>query len=72
MCKIAGELHGPERAIGEIFAKARESAPCLLIFEDLDSLITPEVQSYLLNEMDGISSNQGILVVGSTNHIELA
>jgi transitional endoplasmic reticulum ATPase len=61
---------GPERALGEIFAKARQTAPCLLIFEDLDSLITPQVRSYFLNEIDGLTSNQGIFVIGSTNHIE--
>jgi transitional endoplasmic reticulum ATPase len=61
---------GPEYSIGEIFAKARQTAPCLLIFEDLDSLVTPQVRSYFLNEMDGLTSNQGIFIVGSTNHIE--
>jgi transitional endoplasmic reticulum ATPase len=41
-----------------------------LIFEDLDSLISPDVRSYFLNEVDGLSNNDGIFMVGSTNHIE--
>ena len=59
---------GPERAIRQIFQRARTTAPCLLIFEDLDSLVTDQVRSYFLNELDGLESNDGILIVGSTNH----
>ena len=53
-----------------IFAKARQFAPCYLIFEDLDSLVTDSVRSYFLNEIDGLKSNDGIFIVGSTNHLE--
>jgi len=45
-------------------------APCLLIFEDLDSLVTATTRSYFLNEVDGLESNDGILMIGSTNHLE--
>lgn len=45
-------------------------APCVLIFEDLDSMITEEVRSYFLNEVDGLDSNDGILMIGSTNHLD--
>ncbi|KAK3293808.1 P-loop containing nucleoside triphosphate hydrolase protein [Chaetomium fimeti] len=61
---------GPEYGISQIFLKARQYAPCYLIFEDLDSLVTDSVRSYFLNEMDGLRSNDGIFIVGSTNHIE--
>ncbi|KAK4235739.1 putative ATPase [Achaetomium macrosporum] len=61
---------GPEYSIGQIFAKARQFAPCYLIFEDLDSLVTDNVRSYFLNEIDGLRSNDGIFIVGSTNHLE--
>lgn len=44
-------------------------APCLLIFEDLDSLVTDKTRSYFLNEVDGLESNDGILMIGSTNHL---
>ena len=45
-------------------------APCLLIFEDIDSLVTEKVRSYFLNEVDGLESNEGIMMIGSTNHLE--
>lgn len=59
-----------EDSIAEIFSRARESTPCLLIFEDLDSLITNKNRSYFLNELDGFASNSGIFVVATTNHPE--
>ncbi len=61
---------GPEYSIQSIFRQARTQAPCLLVFEDLDSLVTDNVRSYFLNEVDGLESNDGILMVGSTNHLE--
>ncbi|KAF7917658.1 uncharacterized protein EAE98_010074 [Botrytis deweyae] len=63
-----GECHGPKWAISSIFQKARKMAPCL-IFEDLDSLVTEKTRSYFLNEVDGLESNDGILMIGSTNHL---
>lgn len=63
-------VYGPEFAISSIFAQARKQSPCLLVFEDLDSLVTDAVRSYFLNEVDGLESNDGILMVGSTNHLE--
>ncbi|KAL5612687.1 hypothetical protein BROUX41_004222 [Berkeleyomyces rouxiae] len=61
---------GPEAAIREIFSTARQHAPCYLIFEDLDSLIGDKVRSYFLNEIDGLNANDGIFMVGSTNHLD--
>ena len=62
----------PEYAIREVFRKARKTAPCLLIFEDVDSLVTEATRSYFLNEVDGLEKNNGVLMIGSTNHcIEL-
>ena len=57
-------------AIRQIFQKARSMAPCLLIFEDLDSLVNDDIRSYFLNEVDGLESNDGILMIGSTNHLD--
>ena len=61
---------GPQYAISQIFSKARATAPCYLVFEDLDSIITDQVRSYFLNEVDGLQNNDGILMVGSTNHLD--
>lgn len=61
---------GKKASIRNIFSHARKMAPCLLIFEDIDSLVTEKTRSYFLNEVDGLESNDGILMVGSTNHLE--
>ncbi|RYP25541.1 hypothetical protein DL767_008351 [Monosporascus sp. MG133] len=61
---------GPQYAMKQVFGRARKMAPCLLIFEDLDSLVTEETRSYFLNEVDGLESNDGILMIGSTNHLD--
>jgi len=42
----------------------------MLVFEDLDSLIDDRVRSYFLNEVDGLQTNDGVLMVGSTNYLE--
>ena len=42
--------------IKEVFDFARACAPCILVIEDLDSLIAKEVRSCFLNELDGIVS----------------
>lgn len=57
-------------SIRQIFLQARKCAPCLLIFEDLDSLVDDNIRSYFLNEVDGLESNDGILMIGSTNHLD--
>jgi AAA+ superfamily predicted ATPase len=57
---------GDEVGIKEIFERARAEAPCLLVLEDLDSLITDENRSFFLNEVDGIDGNDGLLLVSHT------
>nr|POE77629.1 putative atpase yjob [Quercus suber] len=68
--KSLASFAGPEYSINQIFTKARQTAPCYLVFEDLDSLVTDQVRSYFLNAVDGIQNNDGILMVGSTNHLD--
>jgi transitional endoplasmic reticulum ATPase len=41
---------GPEYSLRQIFTKARQEAPCYLVFEDLDSIVSDHVRSYFLNE----------------------
>ncbi|KAI0147217.1 ATPase [Xylariaceae sp. FL1272] len=60
----------PEFSLKLIFEKARQFAPCYLVFEDLDSIVTDRVRSYFLNEVDGLKSNDGIFMIGSTNHLD--
>lgn len=47
--------------IANVFALARQEAPCLLIFEDIDTIVTPRTRSYFFNEV--CSSNLVILMV---------
>jgi AAA+ superfamily predicted ATPase len=54
--------------ICKVFQKARQSAPCILILEDIDSLLTDENRSFFLNELDGFAANEGIITIGTTNH----
>ena len=53
-----------------IFVFARVYTPCLLIIEDIDSLITNNLQSYFFNEVDGLENNNGILMIATTNHLD--
>jgi len=57
-------------AIREIFNRARELAPCILAIEDLDGLVNHGNRTAFLNEMDGFTNNDGILVIASTNYPE--
>jgi hypothetical protein len=45
-------------------------SPCVLILEDLDSLINDRNRSFFLNQLDGLEGNDGILVIGTTNHFD--
>ncbi len=56
--------------IRQVFARARLSAPCVLVLEDLDSLVTPQIRSFFLNELDGFAANVGIVTLATTNHPE--
>lgn len=55
-------------AVREVFVKARQMAPCLLILEDIDTVVGPETRSYFFNELDGLENNDGIMVIATTNH----
>lgn len=57
-----------KEAIQAIFKRARKLAPCLLALEDMDTLITPDNRTVFLNELDGFSSNEGIILIASSNH----
>ncbi|KZT53711.1 P-loop containing nucleoside triphosphate hydrolase protein, partial [Calocera cornea HHB12733] len=59
-----------EWGIKEIFSKAREEAPCILVLEDLDAMVASKLRSYFLNELDGLAKNHGILTLATSNHPE--
>ena len=55
--------------MAEVFARAR-MAPCVLVLEDLDSMIANANRAFFLNELDGFRANTGVAVVATTNHPE--
>jgi hypothetical protein len=57
-----------ETGIRKVFERARAASPCLLVLEDLDSLVSADNRSFFLNEMDGFAENAGILTIATTNH----
>lgn len=57
-----------KEAIQAIFKRARKLAPCVLALEDMDTLITPDNRTVFLNELDGFASNEGIILIASSNH----
>jgi ATPase family associated with various cellular activities (AAA) len=57
-----------ETGIRRVFERARSASPCLLVLEDLDSLVSAENRSFFLNELDGFAANVGILTIATTNH----
>jgi transitional endoplasmic reticulum ATPase len=69
-----------EKAVREIFRKAKASSPCVVVFDELDSLARPRgeddlsgnerVLSQLLTEMDD-SGSAGVIVIGITNRPDL-
>ena len=80
MSKYVGEA---ERAVREVFKKARQASPCILFFDELDSLaptrglhsgdsgVSERVMSQMLTEMDGIEELRGVLVLAATNRIDM-
>ncbi len=70
-----------EKAIRDIYKKARASAPCIIIFDEIDAIarsrantegsdITDRVLSQLLTEIDGINI-KGVITIGITNRPDL-
>src|SRR6266498_1509459 len=71
-----------ERGIREIFRRARQAAPCVVFFDEIDSIapvrgmggdsmVTERVVSQLLTELDGIQSLSGVVVLAATNRADI-
>lgn len=61
------ESETEQENMAEVFERAR-MAPCIVVLEDLDSMIDNKNRSFFLNELDGFQSNNGVLVLATTNH----
>ena len=59
-----------QEKMSEVFKRARMLSPCVLVLEDLDSMISNENRSFFLNELDGFQANTGVVVLATTNHPE--
>ncbi|KAI5840274.1 P-loop containing nucleoside triphosphate hydrolase protein [Morchella snyderi] len=72
--KYVGES---ERAVRQVFSRARASVPCVIFFDELDALVprrddslsesSARVVNTLLTELDGLNDRKGIYVIGATN-----
>ncbi|OYT62004.1 MAG: AAA family ATPase, partial [Thermofilum sp. ex4484_15] len=71
-----------EKAIREIFRKARQAAPCIIFFDEIDSItprrgfrtdsgVTDRIVNQLLTEMDGITLLRNVIVIGATNRPDI-
>ncbi len=79
LSKFVGES---EREVREVFRKARQAAPCILFFDEIDALlpvrstssaesqVSERVLAQFLTELDGIEELKGVLVLGATNRLD--
>jgi len=79
LSKYIGES---EKAVREVFKKAKQASPCIVFFDELDSLVparsqnvdssvTQRVVSQFLTELDGIEELKGVVILGATNRLDL-
>ncbi|KAF5100764.1 hypothetical protein D0Z00_001152 [Geotrichum galactomycetum] len=76
--KYVGES---EKAVRQVFVRARASVPCVIFFDELDALVphrddtnsesSSRVVNTLLTELDGVGDRQGIFVVAATNRPDM-
>ncbi len=61
---------GDGAGIRAVFQKARQQAPCALIMEHIDDMITPTNRNVFLTELDDLRRNDGILLIATTDHAD--
>ncbi len=71
-----------EKAVREIFRKARQAAPCIIFMDEIDSIVpkrgseadakvTERIISQMLTEMDGLETLHNVVVIAATNRPDL-
>ena len=72
-----------ERAVREVFRKAKQAAPAIIFFDEIDAIapvrgsgvgdshVTERVISQLLTEMDGLEELRGVVVIAATNRPDI-
>jgi len=80
LSKYVGES---EKGVREIFRKARQAAPCIVFFDEIDALlpsrsagtsdshVAERVLSQFLAELDGVEELKGVMVLGATNRPDM-
>src|SRR5438093_1595294 len=78
--KFVGES---EKAIREVFRKARQASPCIIFFDEIDSVapirgsgsgdsnVTERVISQFLTEMDGLEELRNVVIIAATNRPDI-
>ncbi|KZT73524.1 ribosome biogenesis ATPase RIX7 [Daedalea quercina L-15889] len=76
--KYVGES---ERAVRQVFSRARASAPCVIFFDELDALVprrddtlsesSARVVNTLLTELDGLDARRAVYVIAATNRPDM-
>ncbi|KAG9317681.1 P-loop containing nucleoside triphosphate hydrolase protein [Chiua virens] len=76
--KYVGES---ERAVRQVFSRARASSPCVVFFDELDALVprrddslsdsSARVVNTLLTELDGLDARKSVYVIGATNRPDM-
>jgi transitional endoplasmic reticulum ATPase len=72
-----------EKGVREVFRKARQAAPCVVFFDELDAVaprrggsegdshVTERVISQMLTEIDGLEDLKGVVVIGASNRPDI-
>ena len=70
-----------EKGVREVFRKARQASPCVIFFDEIDSIapvrggganeVTERVVSQLLTEMDGMQGLKNVIVIAATNRVDM-
>ena len=71
-----------EKAIREVFKKAKQSAPAIVFLDEIDAIaprrgaytdsgVTERIVNQLLTSMDGIENMEGVVVIASTNRPDI-
>ncbi len=71
-----------EKAVREIFKKARQVSPCIIFLDEIDALaprrstttqnhVSERIVNQLLTSMDGVEDTQGMIVIGATNRPDI-
>ena len=72
-----------EKGVREVFRKARQAAPCVVFFDEIDAIAprrggsegdghaTERVISQMLTELDGLEDLKGVVVIGATNRPDI-